>query len=253
MDNTEELDSVLKAIKLSAGARRVYMELLSVGECTASRLSSLLGMPRASVYDQLSSLKDKMLVCEKSVDGKTYFLISGLAELESILSEGVVQSANALNKFKKIKNSITITESGSARIKFYESTSTIAKTLSGMLLSKSKLVCSVWPYDQMLEVLGSDILEKVNDARILKNINLKVIWPHAVKKKKSHIWESVDRNLERRYAPATDKFTLGYILYDNKVTFISSKSEGYAFTIESQEFATLMQYQFHAYWQVCKS
>lgn len=45
---------------------------------------------------------------------------------------------------------------------------------------------------------------------------------------------------------------MGYIIFDNKVIFISSKSEGYAFVVESDEFTALQKVQFESLWKSCK-
>ena len=251
MNSNEDLDLILKSLKLGTASRRVYSELLMYGQSTASRLSSALDMPRPSVYDQLKLLMAKSLVYEKEIDGKAYFLAGGLSDIEDMLRAEAMQRVKALADFKEIKKSIKVTESRPARIKFYESRETIVKSLQSMLLSKSKVVYSLWPYEEMLAVLGRDILESINKDRVVKKIKLKVIWPSTIRKIKSHIWSSADHNLERRYSPKGYDFTMGYVLYDNKVTFISSKSEGYAFTVESEEFSRLMEAQFHKFWDSC--
>lgn len=248
----KDLRQILSSLDIPYPASKIYKELLESGENTPATLSKKLNIKRTSVYDYLKLLKSKGLILEKDVDNKTYFLVGNINDVEFLIKEQIKKQKENLEDFLNIKNNLDVKETSQAKIKFFDNKENLKLVLYNTLFTREKVLYSLWPYSEMLEVLGRKDLEEINVSRINKNIKLKVIWPHKVQKLKSHIWDKLDKNLERRYAPADSKFSMGYIAYDDKVAFISSKAEGYAFVVESREFAELTKMQFEKLWEVSR-
>ncbi len=100
----------------------------------------------------------------------------------------------------------------------------------------------------MLTVLGKDVLETFNTKRIRQKIELQTIWTDT-KVSRKHIFRGGDWKVERRVAPAKYHAPMGYSIYGNKVSFISSHKELYGFVVHSSDFAALMRTQFRALWE----
>ncbi len=58
---------------------------------------------------------------------------------------------------------------------------------------------------------------------------------------------------EIRIAPKQIDFSMGYWIYGNKVSFVSSQKSNFGFIIENQEFADMMASQFKVMWELSKT
>lgn len=252
MKSKLDIDEVLRTIDVPASAWRVYKSLLKEGEVLPSTLSKSLNMPRASVYDQLRYLKDRGLVVDKDIDNKSFYSVAPLEDIESILEENIKHNQNILRDFKLAKSDLKLKDTNQAKIRFFETRESIERSLYNMLFSRNKIIYSLWPYDEMLKVLSSKKLEDLNNERVARGIKLKVIWPSSAKKNKNHIWQNNDKLIDRKYLASGKDFEMGYIICDNKVIFISSDSEGYAFIVDSEEFARTQLLHFNVLWDSAK-
>lgn len=253
MEDDFNLDKILKLLNISVSARRVYIEILQSGEVTPSSIARSLSMARPSVYDQLKILKDKALIVEKEIDSKTYYLVNDVKDIIGMLDKNIKTNQEALTNFKKLLPTITKKEEVSPKIKFFYSKESIQRCISNFLYAKNRQVYSLWPYSEMLDIFNKELLEDINSERVSKNIKLKVIWPSKASSLKTHIWSNADTDLIRKYAPSGSDFKMGYIIYDDKVVFVSSKTESYAFVIESREFANLQLMQFNNLWEASRA
>jgi len=105
-----------------------------------------------------------------------------------------------------------------------------------------------WPYEQMLDFLGKDFLLWFSQRREIRNIDIKTIWANTKQKTKNHIFSDDKKDVERRHIIQKNISTMGYIIYENKVAFISSNKESFGFIVDSTEFSKLMQMQFDILW-----
>jgi sugar-specific transcriptional regulator TrmB len=155
-------------------------------------------------------------------------------------------------RFNKQKTKLFVgTAPTDARIKFFEGTEGVTSLLKEMLWDAEDEILSFWPYHEMLQVLSSADLELFNRRRIKQNIALKVIWSGSNIPKK-HFWSGADYKVERKVAPKGCVAPMGYSVYGDKVSFISSAKEQYGFIVHSMEFSTLMRMQFSTLWASSK-
>lgn len=242
------IEDLLIKLGLSVPESKIYKELMERGELPANELANILNIPRPSVYDYVKNLKKKNLILEKEIDNKTFFLINNIKDIESLLKNKISEDERLLNDWKSIKNNLNVKKVTKAKIKFFENKAGLQSILDLMLFSKSKIIYSLWPYEEMLEVLGVEALQKNNIARLNRDIKIKVIWPHKFKKAKDNIYNTNDKLVERKFTPKNFNYTMGYIIIDDKVAYISSKDEGYAFVVDSEEHANLIKVNFEALW-----
>ena len=64
------IDKILKELSIPEIASRIYLKLAEAGYLSARQLAENLGLPRATIYDNLGILIKNSLVVEKEQNGK---------------------------------------------------------------------------------------------------------------------------------------------------------------------------------------
>lgn len=205
------------------------------------------------MYDQIKELRTCDLVVERSIDGKTYFAPSDVRRLDKLLSEKIehLESGRCILK-ENMEELLAATQSPQPRIRFFEGREGLQQLMKDILWHDATTLSIYWPYSQMLDILGEEFLQWFNERRIAYDITVKTIWLHEDLSKKEHIFTGKDENVERRYAKPHQAAHMGYLIYDNKVIFISSAKEAFGFIVGSREHAELMKMQFDAIWTQAK-
>ncbi len=246
------LDQTLTELALPLTSRRVYLFLAEHGAATARTIAERLSLPRPSVYDHVAPLIEKGVVSLLEQGGKKVFAVSGVDDLVRLVKEreehvGILAKTLIRERDTLIKH----IESVEPKIKFYEGKSGLTQLLGDFLWSGATEIVSVWPYHEMIAVLGTETLEEFNRKRIRHKIALRTVWTDKPKGKE-RIWKGGDFKVERRFAPRGFAPEMGYTLYGDKVAFISSHEELYGFIVHSKDFAKLQKAQFEMLWRESK-
>ncbi len=248
-----ELESILQSLGLPPASQKIYRELLEHGETTARFLSEKLGVTRPSTYDHLSLLVKRGLVVEKKKESKTYFAADDVRHIEQALGDSIEKLEAQKEMFQTMLPSLLRDSATDApRIRFYEGTLGLTHLVNDILWCKGEDIYTMWPYEEMLKVLGEDMLMRFNNRRLQEKIKIHALWPHGAKQTKDYIWNGKDTLTERRHAPKDVHFRMGYTIYGDKVSFISSHREVFGFIVQSKDFAELMRSQFKVMWQASK-
>ena len=248
-----ELEDILHSIDLPPSSQKIYKELLENGETTARMLSERLSLTRPSTYDHLALLKKKGLIVEKKIENKKYFAIDDMHHIGTQLQEKVEELTEKQKIFttllpELLKKSHTDTPT----IKFFEGKLGLTYLLNDILWHKGKTIYTMWPYDEMLRVLGKEPLIRFNERRLQSKITIHTLWPHTKKSTNDYIWNGKDLLTKRRNAKHGVSWNMGYTIYGDKVSFISSHKEVFGFIVSSKDFAELMKVQFDALWEESK-
>lgn len=249
----ENIKEILSGIGVPFPAQKVYVALLEDGKATARTISHRTGITRTSVYDQIKVLLSEGLIVERSIEGTTLFEVSDVRQL-SILLDEQVEKLNKQQDFlaKNLDQLIDKSQSVQPKIRFFEGRSGAEQLLKDILWHDNITLCLYWPYEQMLHFIGMDFLLWFNDKRKARNIPLKTIWGHRTGKVNKHIFADDDKDVERRYLVQKNIPSMGYIIYDKKIAFISSHKESFGFIVESVEFSGLQRMQFDILWNAAK-
>lgn len=245
------LDSILQDLDLPPSSAKIYKELLENGETVARVLSERLHMTRPSTYDHLAILKKRGLVVEKKIENKTYFAVGDVREIGNVLKEKISTLSDHEKMFTTMLPSLLKQSKTDAPvIKFFEGSDGLHFLLNDVLWNKGETIYTMWPHEDMQKVLGKEDLINFNDKRIRSNITVNALWPRKMKPTKEYIWNGKDALTERRYTPKNMEWSMGYTIYGNKVSFISSRKEVFGFIVHSEEFALLMKMQFSMLWSI---
>lgn len=250
---TNDLESILQSLGLPPPSQKIYRELLEHGETTARFLSEKLGITRPSTYDHLALLVKRGLVVEKKKENKTYFAADDVRHIDQALEQSIEKLTAQKKVFATMLPSLLKESSNDApKIKFYEGKDGLTYLVNDILWHKGETIYTMWPHEEMLRVLGKDMLVRFNDRRLQEKIKIKALWPHGAKQAQDYIWTGKDALTERRHAPKEMSFHMGYTIYGDKVSFISSQREVFGFIVQSKDFAELMASQFKIMWQLSK-
>lgn len=249
----EELHKILSSLDLPDNSRRIYIELLQSGEMSARNLAEKLSITRPSVYDHLEILRKQGLVVEKEIDNKTFWAVDEVEKVERMLEASITKLETQKSTFERLlPELLKQSKTTSPTIKFYEGKLGLTHLLNDVLWSGAKEVHTMWPHQHMIKVLDETDLTRFNKRRLQENIYIKALWPYRSNTDKDYIWSGQDDQTERRYAPKGMKWDMGYSIYGNKVSFISSEKETFGFIVNSKEFSDLMRLQFNTLWQISR-
>lgn len=250
---TPTLESILQELNLHPTSSKIYRELLVNGETTARILSDRLKVTRPSTYDHLAILKKKGLIVEKKVENKTFFLVDDVRHIGHALNDKISLLTEQEKIFTNMLPSLLKqSKTDTPVIKFFEGRTGLESLLRDVLWSKGETIHTMWPHEEIERVVSKEFLIRFNDKRILEKISVRALWPHSMKPKESYIWKDKDVLTTRKYAPKGTHWTMGYTIYGDKVSFISSYKEVFGFIVESREFAELMKLQFSVMWAQAK-
>jgi predicted transcriptional regulator len=245
------IDRILTALLVPAPARAVYIDLVEHGASKARIIASRLSMTRPSVYDQLKFLMKRGLVVEREIDGKTEFALHDIRDLERLMIEEKKSLDILQSELSAVSATLSKKDHGvEPKIKFITSREGIIQSMHDMLWDERQVLKVVWPYDEMLRVLGTEALSLFNKKRIKNGIRMQTIWSRTTKAGDGHIWKDEDWGVERRIAPQRFAPRMGYTVYDNKVLLVSGAAETFGFTVQSADFADLMRLQFDVIWDM---
>jgi HTH-type transcriptional regulator, sugar sensing transcriptional regulator len=249
----QNIKAILASVNVPASAQEIYIALLEDGKATARTLSLRTGITRTSIYDQIKILRTKGLVVERSIQGSTLFEIGDARQLSVLLGEQAEQ-LQVQQKYleKNLATLIDQSQSLQPKIRFFEGEDGVKQLLKDILWHDNTTIYLYWPYEDMLDFLGEEFLLWFSARRKAHNIPIKTIWGHPAGKIKKHIFAMDDADVERRHLPQKNASSMGYIIYDNKVAFMSSRKEAFGFIVESVEFTGLQKMQFDILWKIAK-
>lgn len=246
------LDNALTDLGLIQSARTVFISLLTDGEATARVLTKRTGLTRPSVYDQLRDLRNRGLVFERDIEGKTFFTATEVSKLDGLLRDKIEELETSRETLlEDLPSLLAQAQSVQPKIQFFEGKEGVQQMMKDMLWHDGETVKSFWPYRQMVEIMGEEFLGWFNQRRIKRNIHIDSIWPHT-EKKLPNIFSEVDTYVTKRFALPNQKPKMSYLIYGDKTIFISSSKEAFGFLVQSVEFADLMEMQFAALWKTAK-
>ena len=247
----EKIHSLLGLLDLSLPERKVYLSLLQEGAASARTLALRTGITRTSIYDQLSHLIQLGLVVAKDINGTNTYTLNDLEQVSRLLEEKRQKFDQGKQEILPLLTSLqNQSEASSPKIRFVHGEANVSRLLYEMLFTGHKKICTVWPYEEMCEIVSREFLEKFNYERKRKNITLLALWPHKYKKTKTLFDEKdqTDHTMQRRYSPKGFSPSMSYTICGPKVFCVSSRKEMYGFVVDSAEFADLMQQQFDSLW-----
>ncbi len=242
------LKKIFADLGFSETTALVYQELSKQKKITARTLAELAGIPRPSVYDHLKILQKSGLVVELEIENKKYFQIDDPKILSKLIEEKINDLELEKRNIKEIISESAKSQSGiEAKIKFYEGREGFRQVLNDVLWYEGAEILAMWPYADMNEVIGEEYLKNFTKRRNNFGIKVRSIWARG----RDTYVEKIEGE-QTRVAPPGMSWHMGYMIYAEKVAFISSRYESFSFTVQSRDFAELKRTEFEAIWKMSK-
>ncbi len=256
--NSLMIDKKLQAIGLKEDETKTFIFLLENPFQTAGNIAKKTGLSRPSLYGYLKNLQEKGLVTQSQKDGVKVFSTASQDKINIIFDEHLKEITNAKNAvieaFTEIQKGNKPTST--PRLQLFEGKKEMQHITRDLLLYRNIHAKSYWPIKLMLEVVGEDFFKEFNKQRVKNNIYIDAIWPEKQKidmNKFPFMGTGGDFLREIRVAPKEIDFSMGYWIYADKVSFISSQKDNFGFIIESKEFADMLASQFDVMWKLSKT
>ena len=245
--------TILKEVGLNDMEIKTYLTGLQTGSVLASRLAKITRVTRQHMYDILKSLESKGMV---STTGKKYnkrFLMEQPIQLKNILER-------KKRKISKLEEQIdlldielkTLNDASKVKpeIRFYDDIEGVKNIWEESLECSDKIILSIAPIKSVLDFLGKDFIDNYLEKRIKKGKIAKALRVKA-KEVFRDKWLTEHKKEKRmvRYLPENISISSTFLIYDDKVSIISSKKEGFGFTLKSEELAESMKGIFEALWR----
>lgn len=248
------IEEILTKLGLSGGAVRVYSKLLMLKEASAKRISDASGIARTSVYDYLVELEKFGLVLELDVDNKKLFKLDDPKNILSLLDKRLLDLEKEKLVLRKLLPDLQSGfGKGEPRVKFYPGEDGFIAVLGDVARSGAEEALFLWPFGEMTGRIGEETLQDFTRRRVRGNMSVRSVWPHSAPTGASRGTPSIKLINEKiRLAPAKTTWRMGSIIYGDKVAYVSSKLENFAFIVQSHDFASLQKMQFENLWKLSK-
>lgn len=249
------IDELFSSLGLDKEQTSIYFHLLENGSATAGTLAKKIHVPRATLYYMLQQLTDKGIILRSLKYGVRTFTAQHPQKILQLFQQKIDLYAQQQERFKTLLPAL---EQKMAKHYFrptfqiYEGEQGIQSALRDTILYRDVETLSFWPVKVMTEIAPPSFFHYLNKERVEANNSLRAIWPDNYKEvdfKKNSFFEA-SKKLKRtvRIAPKGVDWSMGYMIYANKVLFISSRHEMFAFIVESADLAAVQRTQFEFIW-----
>ena len=247
---------IFDELNISSNARLIFTALMEHGPMTARQLAERVDIPRPSIYDHVKSLMQKDLVAERTEENKKVFFIDKLENIPDLIQEKIdilqKEKKNATDALPTLLKQVQFYE---PKIKFYSGIDGVRQAMNTIMWDDNIETILMWPMSEMAKVLGEDYLADLNKKRIKRNISIRGIWPEDKKldfRKYPFLGVGGRHMRDLRLAPKGMTWNMGYWMYADKVIFLSSRKEMFAFVVNSKDFTELIKAQFEIIWNISK-
>ena len=252
------IEEILKGLDVNREEVRIYLELLESGASTAGNLAKKLGMARATLYGMLQRLHDKGVIYKSLKHGVRTFRAEPPEKLSQLFDKKIENLQLQKTQFKNIipdLNSRISNEFLSPRFEFFEGLESVKYAMQDFLSYQDMESFNFWCAKDMVDLLSQDHFFYSSRKRMENNIWQKLLVPYdpdfSVRKYPSCAGGEFFKR-ELRVAPPFINSTMSYWVYKDKVLYFSSRSEAYAYIIESIDMAEMMRNHFMAVWKLSK-
>lgn len=242
----------LKKLGLSDKEAKIYLTSLSRGPETAPTLAKLSQIVRPTTYVIIEGLVAKGLMSSVIQEKKTYFSAQSPEHLLSLIrmqKKEIEEKEREIAKLIPELNQLANLKGEKPQVRVFEGKEGLKAVIESILKSKTKLIYSFVPLDQMLELFpATEHGQLMASPRIQKKIKAKILYTT----KRGHVYKTHDPVGLRDALFIDEKkfpFKCGIDVYDNNIAFYSYKGKIMGVVIENEDMARTMKTIFEMIWQ----
>jgi sugar-specific transcriptional regulator TrmB len=246
------ISKIFKALDLSPKAQKVFEVVVKKGPVPASAVASELGMPRATVYLEISNLRKLGLVSITGSNRRHRFIAEDPNRLVALVEEKTQKFSDlipfAKDSAKDLESKIFSQWQKIPQISFFGGAEGVRKVLDSTVAAKSKEVLGILPALDLYNHLGRSYLSRLIKNRVRKGVRVRNIWP------KGEVPEILSYHQEQlrdiRFFKFEKDFKTGFVTFDDYVIVITSLEELFSVKIKSKDLAQAMRMLFELLWGI---
>lgn len=247
----KEIKAVLSDI-LSDKELLIYLDLLTIGQATATYLARRTDLNRTTVYDVTETLLQRGLLSKYAKRGRLYFVALDPIHIVTYLrNEAQRQEYQLADKIKRVESilpsllSLHLTATSKPKVTFFEGERGMQEAYEDTLTAKEG-IRAYSNYEVMHAGLPSFFPEYYK-RRVARKIFARAIVPRNALSIQRSQHDQVELR-ESRFLPTDQTFTPEINIYDDKMIAVSWK-EKMAILITSQELVGLQKLTFDMLWE----
>jgi HTH-type transcriptional regulator, sugar sensing transcriptional regulator len=242
-----DIEKALNELGIDGSRANFYLAALELGDAPVTAIAAKAGIGRSNAYEVLSRLAAMGLVSQVEQEGKVHVI----AEDPSVLLRRLEQQRMMISAVLPDLHSIHNRSRSKPRIRFFPGEEGIRTVLWDTLNCSVGPLRGILSMQELLEMPGRPIMEQYLQERVKAGLHFRVIRSHT--RDTEAIWPTSKKELRHlRYAPANVALAMTSYIYDDTVSFISSKRELYGILIQSHEFYALQETLFESLWAISR-
>lgn len=242
-------EKILVNFGLHEKEAKTYLALLELGSSTIKPLADKAVVKRTSIYNFIDRLLELGLITQIKIHNRMHYTAVSPERLLEMEKERLRNIQNTLPEFLSVFNSLTT----KPKIQYFEGPEQM-KNIVREELKCFKECLYIWTGAPIIEMIGGGkFMAEIDRQRIEKKVVVKTIRF----RKQDIAYKFSDPGpkflRELRWGPDNLNLSMSMGIYDTgKVSFFSSKFEGFGIVIESKELEQLMRVFHQLLWEKSK-
>ena len=241
-----ENSKILTELGLSDKEAKTYLAILEIGSTTIKPIADRAGIQRTSVYNFIDRLVEQGLVTQAQVRGRMHYQAVSPSHLLEMQRKRLLLIEENIPNFLSLYNATP----NKPRIQYFEGAAQMRQALYEEARCNHS-TAFLLPTKDLMEMIGVETMADVNNKRVAAGVLGRSLRVRDKALPFPTSAQSTKNLLTVRITPAQYKSSMGVGLYDTgKVGFFSSKNEGFAMMIESQELYEVMSTFYEMLWDM---
>lgn len=250
------LHADLLSFGLSAKEAKVYEACLHRGEIGVADLTKLTHLSRSTAYFVADELVKKGLLRFIQKGAHRIYCAEDPRKLTLLLEKEKVKLARKARSLDSLLPALQMKYAGQPSkplVSYYVGQEEMQKIFEDALLSGTKELLFVGNITVLRDAVGQKYLNTWNRRKVAAGMKTRGIWQQPEEPEDDFLKASKENLREARHAPRGFESPTYFLLYNNKVAFLSSIVEAYGVLIESHDLSVTMRSWFDNLWMLSRS
>ena len=250
--NTDtNLHRELLSFGFTAKEAKVYEACLQRGELSIMDIVKFTHLSRSTAYFVADELVQKGILRFVQKGAHRIYSAEDPRKLENILEHEKAKIARKSRSLDSLLPALQMKYAGLANkplVSYYVGQEEMRQIFEDALLSGTKELLFMGNINVLRDVVGQKYLASWNRRKVKAEIKTKGIWQQSEEPEDDFLKATKENMREARHAPKGFESPTYFLLYNNKVAFLSSMMEAYGVLIESHDLSVTMRNWFDTLW-----
>ncbi len=240
-------EKILQKTGLTEKQARVYLACLELGCSKATDIARQADLKRTTTYGILDELLNQGLISSSQKGRLKFFEAQDPKTILNIMESNRREVESIMPDLENIFATLSLRP----RVQFFEGSEGIKRILENTLQCNSKKLLQIVKVKEWNKLFKEEYTFEYIKKRSELNI-----WSYAIHPSSddtyNEIYGTENKKLKRsvRYLPSNMFYASIIMIYDHKVSMISTEKENFGFVIESKEFSNTLRAYFNFMWKM---